>query len=452
MMLAQAEIDRVVREVLQRLLEAQAAAPAGSATLSAAALTAATPASSMAAAPSTVVSTITVAKPVAKPTDTLTDTLTDTPRDRQAGKPIGPSIGQSFGPSVGPSVGSSVGKSVAKAFNPPAATAVAKAVAKPVAKPVAKSGAKPSFKAAEKPAEKPAEKLFAKQAEKPAAKPVAMAAGKPQSAPVSRPAPQSVAPQSVAPQSVAPQSVAPQSVAPQSVAVLSSAADSRVWDFRERLVTVATLDAMPSGTRVLSTRPGTVITPSARDRLRQLRVELSITSGAVVASAAPTLKLYLHAAKDPAKLAKAQAPRVATYRSNRFGAAPAVSPHSWPARQSVLRALQGVNAALETLIAAPLEQTAAELSAVLAAPHHLGVLFTTERDWAACVANRRESIRAVVATDKVSIEAAARDWGANLLIIDDRRSSPHTIRGWIDTFLRPGPRICPANRRDWLEG
>jgi ribose 5-phosphate isomerase RpiB len=115
-----------------------------------------------------------------------------------------------------------------------------------------------------------------------------------------------------------------------------------------------------------------------------------------------------------------------------------------------LRALQGVPAALETLIAAPLEQTAVELAAVLAAPHHLGVLFTTERDWAACVANRRESIRAVVATDKVSIEAAARDWGANLLIIDDRRSSPHTIRGWIDTFLRAGPRHRPANRTHWL--
>jgi hypothetical protein len=193
-----------------------------------------------------------------------------------------------------------------------------------------------------------------------------------------------------------------------------------------------------------------VITPSARDRLRQLRVELSFTSGAVVASAAPAMKLYLHAAKDPAKVSKSPAPRAATYRAQRFGVGPAVSPHSWPARQSVLRALQGVAASVETLIAAPLEQTAAELSAVLAAPYHLGVLFTTERDWAACVANRRESIRAVVATDKVSIEAAARDWGANLLIIDDRRSSPHTIRGWIDTFLRSGPRLCPASRAHWL--
>lgn len=215
-------------------------------------------------------------------------------------------------------------------------------------------------------------------------------------------------------------------------------------------MTVAALESMPAGTRVLSARSGTVITPSARDRLRQLRVELSFTSGAVVASAAPAMKLYLHAAKDPAKVSKSPAPRAATYRAQRFGAGPAVSPHSWPARQSVLRALQGVAASVETLIAAPLEQTAAELSAVLAAPYHLGVLFTTERDWAACVANRRESIRAVVATDKVSIEAAARDWGANLLIIDDRRSSPHTIRGWIDTFLRSGPRLCPASRAHWL--
>ena len=215
-------------------------------------------------------------------------------------------------------------------------------------------------------------------------------------------------------------------------------------------MTVAALESMPSGTRVLSARSGTVITPSARDRLRQLRVELSFTSGAVVASATPAMKLYLHAAKDPSKLSKSPAPRAATYRVTRFGAGPAVSPHSWPARQSVLRALQGVAASVETLIAAPLEQTAAELSAVLAAPHHLGVLFTTERDWAACVANRRESIRAVVATDKVSIEAAAREWGANLLIIDDRRSSPHTIRGWIDTFLRSGPRLCPASRAHWL--
>jgi hypothetical protein len=207
---------------------------------------------------------------------------------------------------------------------------------------------------------------------------------------------------------------------------------------------------MPAGTKVLIARPGTVITPSARDRLRQLRVELSFSSGAVVASAAPAMKLYLHAAKDPSKLAKSSVPRVASYRATRFQSATSASPHSWPARQSVLRALQGVAASIETLVAAPLEQTAVELSAVLAAPQHLGVLFTTERDWAACVANRRESIRAVVATDKVAIEAAARDWGANLLIVDDRRSSPHTIRGWIDTFLRVGPRVCPVSRAHWL--
>jgi ribose 5-phosphate isomerase RpiB len=229
------------------------------------------------------------------------------------------------------------------------------------------------------------------------------------------------------------------------------ASNGRSWDFGERLVTVATLDGMPAGTRVLSTRPGTVITPAARDRLRQLRVELSVSSGSAVASAAPPLKLYLHAAHEPTKgasLAKEPLPRQATYSPNRVAAGTAVSPHSWTARHTVLRALQGVGAKVETLIAAPLEQTAAELAAVLAMPNHLGVLFTSERDWAACVANRRGSIRAVIATDKVSIEAAARDWGANLLIIDDRRSSPHTIRGWIDTFLRPGPRKCPSSRKE----
>ncbi|MFM7073382.1 MAG: hypothetical protein ACKO38_16465 [Planctomycetota bacterium] len=352
MTFAQADIDRVVREVLQRLLEAHTIPPS----------------------------------PVI-PQPTVVGALNPT------------------------------GKSAAKAFDKP----VAKQETKTVAKPATRQSAKP----ADKFVLRPTEKLVAKPVSKTIAKP----ADKASVTALSRPVSPAV------------------SVVASSVA---SSMDSRVWEFSDRLVTVSALEAMPAGTRVLSARPGTVITPSARDRLRQLRVELSFSSGAVVASAAPSMKLYLHAAKDPAKLAKTAVPRVASYRSTRFQSATLASPHSWPARQSVLRALQGVAASIETLIAAPLDQTAAELSAVLAAPQHLGVLFTTERDWAACVANRRESIRAVVATDKVAIEAAARDWGANLLIVDDRRSSPHTIRGWIDTFLRVGPRVCPTSRAHWL--
>lgn len=408
MMLAQADIDRVVREVLQRLVEAQAATSVPAAAATQMAVSAATPAVTSAVSPAATTAVSLAATSATSPS------------------------------------GGSGSKSIPKATSKPPVKAIDQAMAKPmekvVAKPAAKSITKPAAKSSASPS---VATRFAPTATS-VAKSLVRSAGKADMKPVSS------TPSSPTPTSRTPTSPSASPTLSPSLRIASSPVDSRTWDFGERLLTVAALESMPAGTRVLSARSGTVITPSARDRLRQLRVELSFTSGAVVASAAPAMKLYLHAAKDPAKVSKSPAPRAATYRAQRFGAGPAVSPHSWPARQSVLRALQGVAASVETLIAAPLEQTAAELSAVLAAPYHLGVLFTTERDWAACVANRRESIRAVVATDKVSIEAAARDWGANLLIIDDRRSSPHTIRGWIDTFLRSGPRLCPASRAHWL--
>lgn len=194
---------------------------------------------------------------------------------------------------------------------------------------------------------------------------------------------------------------------------------SDVWRPSDKVITASTLDARPAAARVLAVRRGTVVTPAAKDRLRQLKIELRWESPtAVAANTTPTTqaagKAYVHA--TPNSLVGTPLGKL-------------VTTPGWQA---------------ETLVPASLPQAAAELAAVLANSRHVGILVTTERDLALCLANRHASIRAVAAGDKGAVAAAIREWGANLLVVDPRRTSVPTIKQWIDAFLRPGPRQCSA--------
>ena len=66
----------------------------------------------------------------------------------------------------------------------------------------------------------------------------------------------------------------------------ATAGPADVWRLATRLLTVATLDARPAGTRTVVAPRGAVVTPAARDRLRQLRIELQFTDHAALTPAA----------------------------------------------------------------------------------------------------------------------------------------------------------------------
>lgn len=189
------------------------------------------------------------------------------------------------------------------------------------------------------------------------------------------------------------------------------------WRPTERVITAATLDARPATARTLVVGRGVVVTPAAKDRLRQLKMELRVESNGASTATAATVqagKVYIHAT------------------TGALVGAPLAKLVAAPAWQT------------ESLVAAPLAQAVAELSAVLADARHVGVLVTSDRDLALCLANRRSTVRAVAAGEKSAVAAAVREWGANLLIVDPRRASIPTIKQWIDAFLLPGPRNCPA--------
>ncbi|MFO0905946.1 MAG: hypothetical protein U0939_23265 [Pirellulales bacterium] len=186
------------------------------------------------------------------------------------------------------------------------------------------------------------------------------------------------------------------------------------WRPTERVITAATLDARPATARTLVVGRGVVVTPAAKDRLRQLKMELRVDSNGASTATVQAGKVYIHAT------------------TGALVGAPLAKLVAAPAWQT------------ESLVAAPLAQAVAELSAVLADARHVGVLVTSDRDLALCLANRRSTVRAVAAGEKSAVAAAVREWGANLLIVDPRRASIPTIKQWIDAFLLPGPRNCPA--------
>ncbi|MFO0817971.1 MAG: hypothetical protein U1A77_08520 [Pirellulales bacterium] len=201
------------------------------------------------------------------------------------------------------------------------------------------------------------------------------------------------------------------------------------WRLTTRLVTLESLAARPASARILSVARGTVVTPAARDQLRQWRIELKFVEavGGEVAkrSAAPVGKLYLHGATG----VKISA--------------------------SLVKSLGSLGWAIEPLVPAPLPQAIAELAAVLGEPTRIGVLLTPDRDLSLCLANRWSTVRALAVDDKAigvkaSIETAVRQWGANLLVLDHRRASEPTLRGWIEGFAKLGPRDCPPELKKYL--
>lgn len=98
---------------------------------------------------------------------------------------------------------------------------------------------------------------------------------------------------------------------------------------------------------------------------------------------------------------------------------------------------------VEQLARGGLVEVVAELADRVARGGDRGLLATDETHAALCLANRRAGVRAVTAADRTTLDKAVGAVGANLLVIDTSLVRPHLVRTLAIDFCRGGPRECP---------
>ena len=92
----------------------------------------------------------------------------------------------------------------------------------------------------------------------------------------------------------------------------------------------------------------------------------------------------------------------------------------------------------------------AEMADDVASGRRVGILLTGRSAVAACLFNRRQGIRAILGTGRQKTAEDARSTGANVLVLNpDGRSTSEIVRIATE-FCRTGPRDCPGEYRQQL--
>lgn len=182
-----------------------------------------------------------------------------------------------------------------------------------------------------------------------------------------------------------------------------------------RVIGTRELEVVKSETKRVIVQRGTVVTPAARDWLREKKIELSwATSGNTAKSTHSEGKTPVAAAKPATRqivLGQAAANFDAT---------------------ALVRLLESRGYAVQRLAHAGLEQVARELATAAAFDGTPAVLLT-EQPWASVVAaNRHPSARAAWVRDRRETIAAQREMNLNLAIVSVTGQSPF---GMLNTIL-----------------
>ena len=177
------------------------------------------------------------------------------------------------------------------------------------------------------------------------------------------------------------------------------------------------------GVRRLVVPPGAVVTPSVRDALRQKNVTLSFANPSLAAPSddqAAEVRLVLVAAVtgyDPAAL---------------------------------VGALRDESIRIESDASDCLIEVADKLAKALHEPRTLGVVLTSRRAVALCLANRLDGVRAISGNDAAEVAQSAELVGANLLVIDPAGKGLIPLKRMVLEFRRAGVRECPEVLRGRL--
>jgi hypothetical protein len=204
---------------------------------------------------------------------------------------------------------------------------------------------------------------------------------------------------------------------PAAQAAAAPTAAAGVFQLAEKLITAASLAAIPAGTKTVMLRHDALITPSGRDAAR---------------AAGCTL---LRPAKG------AQATPGAAPASRPFFVAAAECPGDSAARTAgLVRLLPGA----QQLPATGLTDVVASLGLHLTRDGGRGILLAGRPHVAVALANRSPGVRAVTARDTTTLLGAAQECAANLLVIAPRDFSASSLERIGVTLAGRDPGPAPA--------
>ena len=189
----------------------------------------------------------------------------------------------------------------------------------------------------------------------------------------------------------------------------------------ERVVTWAGLKDRLSGVRRLIVPAGAVITPSVRDELRKRNIPCTVAVQASISGEVRRTDLLIAAACG-----------------------------AYEARESI-EAVAAETVSAERIGCGAVAEIIDQLRVRIRRDGTPGVLVTTEPAGAVCLANRFGELRAVWPADEEAVAESCRSVGANLLVLDPRRSPADALRSMVRQFLQ-GSHRCPADWQGVLAG
>lgn len=180
-----------------------------------------------------------------------------------------------------------------------------------------------------------------------------------------------------------------------------------------RVVSLAELEGRLAGVRQISVCKQAIITPAARDLLREKKIQVGYRiEGKKVCAGHHTLTLGVAETNvDPAPL---------------------------------VRLVGQAGQPIEQLARSGLVSVTDELCDLAAKGGHLGLLLTGQSAAAVCLANRQRGVRAAVGVSASSVSEAVRQIGVNLLVVDPNGRTTYELRNMVRAFAQSGERRCPA--------
>lgn len=177
-----------------------------------------------------------------------------------------------------------------------------------------------------------------------------------------------------------------------------------------KIVSASLLEGRLDGVSQLVVPRGAVITPAARDELKQRNVTIASAVGPMKSSSGTVVHVAV--------------------AGTRYDAEP------------LLAALSGEGVQVERSAAMSLIEATAALAP--AAARGCALLITDDIPAALCLANRQPSVRAALASDAAAVDAAVASVGPNLLVIAPTGRSVFEMKQTVRAWLRHGRPVCPA--------
>jgi hypothetical protein len=163
--------------------------------------------------------------------------------------------------------------------------------------------------------------------------------------------------------------------------------------------------------------PKAVITPAAKDLLKERRIAISRTAATAPANRPALVIGVTDTAFDPAALLHMVSPAASS---------------------------------VERLAKTGVATVVAEVAEAVTKEGRLGLVFSGQPHVAACLANRRPGVRAAVARDREEVAQAVGSLSLNLLVVDPASRSLFQLGQMVKQFLDAGPRGCPADLKQQL--